>query len=593
MQMLRQTLSKIPKEYRQSFLQVAKDFAAGDKKALGKFRWFPVDPRTFVEDEYYLNKKNVLYPDVMKAFIEFNLGEYDEGVLTGGIGSGKSTLGLYTTAYQLYLLSCYANPQGYFDLDPSAALVMVFQSLNATKAEELDYDRFHNMLAGSPYFKERFPNNPHITSQLEFPNRIIVKPVSGLETATIGEDVIGGMLDEVNFMAVIEKSKQADGGVYDQANALYNSIARRRESRFMSGGKLPGRLCLVSSRRTPGQFTDKKEEEAKTNPRIYVYDKRVWDIKPGKFSPARFRVFLGDEGRQPRILRDDEDPKEDERDRIDHIPVEFKGQFVDDITKAIRDIAGKSTQAIHPYLPRRDAVLANFGRRRNLFALDCIDFQTTKAKILPKLIKNPQFPRFCHIDLGVTSDHAGITIGHVPRFIDMDRGQGMIERLPECEMDGILEVEPPKGGEIDFASIRRILYKLRDMGLPIRWVSLDSFQSVDTMQILKGQGFVVGYVSLDTSMIPYDLTKQALYDRRIVAPKHPKLIKELGSLERDFKKGKVDHPPRGSKDVADAFAGVVFGLTTRREIWAQHSVPIIQAVSVSNVIRDQESERAA
>ena len=56
---------------------------------------------------------------------------------------------------------------------------------------------------------------------------------------------MGGLIDELNYMSVVEKSKVAvDKGTYDQAILLYNSIARRRKSRFMENGKLPGILCL-------------------------------------------------------------------------------------------------------------------------------------------------------------------------------------------------------------------------------------------------------------------------------------------------------------------------------------------------------------
>ena len=34
----------------------------------------------------------------------------------------------------------------------------------------------------------------------------------------------------------------------------------------------------------------------------------------------------------------------------------------------------------------------------------------------------------------------------------------------------------------------------------------------------------------------------------------------------------MDHPPHGSKDLADALAGVVYGLTMRCEVWWQHGV---------------------
>ena len=45
-------------------------------------------------------------------------------------------------------------------------------------------------------------------------------------------------------------------------------------------------------------------------------------------------------------------------------------------------------------------------------------------------------------------------------------------------------------------------------------------------------------------------------------------------LEKDTKTGKVDHPPAGSKDVADGLAGVCWGLTMRREVWGQYGIPL-------------------
>ena len=111
-------------------------------------------------------------------------------------------------------------------------------------------------------------------------------------------------MDEVNFMEVTEQSaKAADGGEYNQAIALYDSLSRRRKSRFMKKGKLPGVFCLVSSKRYPGQFTDMKTEEAKYDKTIYVYDKRTWDVLPEEnFSGEGFDVFIGDLSRQHRIL---------------------------------------------------------------------------------------------------------------------------------------------------------------------------------------------------------------------------------------------------------------------------------------------------
>ena len=57
-----------------------------------------------------------------------------------------------------------------------------------------------------------------------------------------------------------------------------------------------------------------------------------------------------------------------------------------------------------------------------------------------------------------------------------------------------------------------------------------------------------------------------------LAPRHDRCQTELVSLEKDPKTGIIDHPPNGSKDCADALAGVCYGLTMRREVWAAHNV---------------------
>ena len=75
----------------------------------------------------------------------------------------------------------------------------------------------------------------------------------------------------------------------------------------------------------------------------------------------------------------------------------------------------------------------------------------------------------------------------------------------------------------------------------------------------------------------------AIYDRRVEAPHHPKALSELARLERDPKTGKLDHPPDGSKDVADAMACVVFGLSLQVEVWQQFEVDLS---SVPLTLRD-------
>ena len=94
------------------------------------------------------------------------------------------------------------------------------------------------------------------------------------------------------------------------------------------------------------------------------------------------------------------------------------------------------------------------------------------------------------------------------------------------------------------------------------------------MQRLYAKGFIVGQESPDKNPGIYEVLKAAIYDRRVEAPDHPKAVSELARLERDPKTGKLDHPLDGSKDVADAMACVVFGLSLQIEIWQQFEVDL-------------------
>lgn len=551
----------------------------------------PVDFRTFVDSPKMMNKLDVLWPKVMEAGMEINSGKYVECVLTGGIGVAKSTLAIYTQAYQTYILSCMANPHEVFDLDPSSEILIVFQSVNKNVATDVDYRRLRDMIGGSPYFNTYFPFQKDRESEMRFPNRIGIKPVAGHDQGAIGQNVIGGILDEINFMAVVENSKQSStGGTYDQATQNYNSIASRRQSRFMQLGNLPGMLCLVSSRNYPGQFTDKKEAEAKTNPRIYVYDKRVWDLRPERFCGDMFRVFRGDETRKPRLLQEGEVVPAADKALVLDIPVEYLPQFEADILNALREVAGVSTMSMSPFMMDTEAIAAAFNKCPSVVSRNDCDFTHTKVQVFPKRFVDLQWPRMVHIDPSKTRDSTGLAIGYVPGFVSVDRGD-VLEVMPVIRYDLILEVRPPKGGEIQYSNIRRLLYALRELGLPLKWVTSDTFQSTDNLQILRQQNFITGEFSMDTSTAGHDVLKQAIYDRRVIAPSNFKAQTELSRLEINIKDQSIDHPPKGSKDLADAMAGVAYGLTMQREVWARHGVSPRNLPKPTKAAKDAAKEK--
>lgn len=616
MKVSKKQLAVLSPPAREAFLIAFKKAQAGDDYELRTFaalRDYPVSVEEFIQSPDYLNS-DAVYPCILEELIELNnpliegcefrsrlWTTYSEAILTGPIGTGKTTIALNSILYQLYVLSCFRDPHVPFELDPSSEIVFAFQNKTEKLAKAVDFERFKAMVLASPYFREQFPFDRRVKSELRFPNRIIVKPVAGTSDAVIGQNVFGGIIDEVNFMELIGRSTRSyDGREYDQAMSLYLSIARRRASRFMKHGRLPGLLCLVSSRRYPGQFTDRKEAErwkqlAETgSTTIYLYDKKAWEIKPtGTYSGMMFQMFVGDEAHQPRILDEGEEFSPEDQDRMMEIPIEHRQEFEDDILNALRDVAGVNTLAVHPFLTNRSAVAACFGSHPSILSRDSVTWPTESLKIYPKRFLHPNLLRFAHLDLSKSGDATGIVVGCVIRFDKINRGD-VTETLPHFHIDFALRLIPPKGGEILYERVRSFLYKLHGLGLNLNFVTADSYQSTDTIQILAGKGFVTGLQSVDKTPLPYEVLKAALYDGRVDLPNHDWLERELVSLERDDKTGKVAHTPHGSKDLADALAGVVYGLSRRWEIWNHHGVNPYEAAPtfVSN-LRQTDDDCAA
>ena len=97
---------------------------------------------------------------------------------------------------------------------------------------------------------------------------------------------------------------------------------------------------------------------------------------------------------------------------------------------------------------------------------------------------------------------------------------------------------------------------------------------------------------MDRNLDPYQILKTTINDGRLNIPRNDVLLRELNRLELDTKKGKVDHPPGGSKDLADALAGVVFRLSCLPKAWREHGVSRYKAApGLSQFIKDNAPRR--
>jgi hypothetical protein len=187
---------------------------------------------------------------------------------------------------------------------------------------------------------------------------------------------------------------------------------------------------------------------------------------------------------------------------------------------------------------------------KDLFPLD--EFGRFKSWFRKK--GNDNWTRYISVDLGLKRDRAALAMCHSPGLRKIQVSDGIYERLPVIKMDIIHYWEAEPGQEIDFSGIREFIFALArrfDIGLVSfdRWNSADMIQAVQRKNI-KAQMHSVG-------LADYDNLMTCIYDGRFIGYYHELLLDELMRLQLINGK-KVDHPPNGSKDLADALAGAVW-----------------------------------
>jgi phage terminase large subunit-like protein len=104
-------------------------------------------------------------------------------------------------------------------------------------------------------------------------------------------------------------------------------------------------------------------------------------------------------------------------------------------------------------------------------------------------------------------------------------------------------------------------------GYPIKAVTYDGVFSTESIQQWRKQGMKTGHVSVDKTSVPYKQLRDTFNDNRLRMYHQDVLISELFELEYDETKDKIDHPPNGSKDVADAVCGAYHSMLQRRASW--------------------------
>lgn len=553
----------------------------------------------WINSEYYCGADvKKLYPfwkDLICDIFRDGKQNYNQIVLTGGLGTGKSTCGLYIVLRKLYELSCYKNVAGLFGLMSNTMTAFLYFSLTKYQAERSGFAQLRLIIDGVPYFKELFQRNKYRNSTLDFPENIRV--FYGSSTADmIGMNVISAIIDEANFFGDSSGS-EVDLGTVEE---LYNSVLSRTSSRFTSNGVNNSLNLVISSSTFKTSLTAKLYDKSLTDPSIRYARARLWDIKPqGTYKNEYFYVFAGNDKFDPFIINDTVDlctklgisldpslslPEaisklsQEYRLLIDEVPIDFRNIYENNIIQGLQDFSGMSVSSTGKLFSSRstfescidESIKPLFTKSEftvetnNDEPYNCIQYYLNGVDFPHK-----ECPRYMHIDIGVANDAYGIACCY-------KYGSKIIDgvEVPEYFYDFSLRIvppAPPKRVSIDRCH-QFILYMRDVLGLKIGLISFDQFQSEASRQFLSEHGFNVKYQSVDKTDTAYLYFVDCLYKRCVHFSKEfaEDIKKELFDLIWYRQKGKVDHPSDtkhgGMKDRMDAVVGALYNAFQTKEI---------------------------
>ena len=610
MNMSKDEFAKLSPDNKELILKILSEYQTdGASKTLKElwevdYKEIPVSIDEFITNPHYLGNSTrngtSIYPYWRNKYREiFDPSKnYEEVILTGAIGVGKTRTAVVCLCYLLHKLMCLKDPQEYFKFNAGDKITIFFLNITLALAEGVGYETMHDYLIHSPWFMERGTVTGRKNLRYNPPHNIAITFGSKGEHA-LGQQIYAAFMDECDFKQGGIKGASA----LDASNAVmnaYSTIKTRVTSRFTKNNVLYGKMFMVSSKRSEHDFLEAYVAKMK-NEKMLIVDEPQWVIKPqGTFDSRTFPVAVGNRSLKSRVL--DEDITEEEKQaiikqgyRILDVPLNFKDYFKLDLNKALMDLAGISVVGAVSFFNYDMFSKCYIKDYKNPFVNDILtigihdDMQIADFFELDKVPMEVRYmPQFIHVDGSLTGDKTGISSVAVSGLKETKQYNGADEFISTEMMYKqvfSVDIEAPQGSEISFEKTRNFIYYLRASGFNIVGVSLDGFQSADMKQMLLAQGYDASIVSLDKSPQGYLALRSAMNDGRIGMIQIDLLEKELIQLQRDVQTGKIDHPPEGcfTADTSILIHDIIHNKDTKMTIYGLLSSPSVQNYYVKTV----------
>lgn len=572
----------------------------------------PVDLTTFLCDEQYLgnytNYGRDIYDTWKKelAYVHDPANFIDQWAITGSTGTGKSTVATYSLCYELYKLMCLKNPNRYY-LGADETIWFLFFNLNLKLAEKTMWGKFQKALQKSPWFQERGTISGR-TNLVYQPNKDIRLDIGSTEEHALSVAVMFAAMDEMSF-------GDNDNVDYLQAGMMqiYNQLYLRLSSRFLKGGRIQGRMYLISSAKSTNAVLESFIRDNEGQPGMHVSRYKQWEVLPAsKFSGEWFKIAVGNELLTSYIMGvnpSEEEIKEAQEKgyTVIDVPREMKHRFEMDFNRTLIDTCGISVQSSYKYIPYR-IVEPCIGDMKNPFKDEIIktglnDSLQIKDFFYPEIVPEILYSKkiFIHCDLSKSGDMTGISAVAVLGYKNQERfdDTGDQTLLKEIVFRHVFSVgiQCPANDELSMIKVKDFIHYLKyDLGWNIAGVSCDGYQSLMLLQSLKLDGFNTKEVSMDIiknkECVGYTIFRNTLVEQRIKLIKCHTLLKEITNLEKNETTGKIDHPKQTTKilddgtkiksvgkDISDSLGGAIYNATLSVDL---NELDYMENVTIAN-----------
>ena len=464
----------------------------------------------------------------------------NEVIFQLGKGSGKDYTSTIACAYVVYLLLCLKDPARYYGKPPGDSIDIINVAVNAVQAQQVFFKGFKNRITRCRWFDGKY--NEKVGS-VEFIKSITVHSGHSQRESWEGYNLLFAVLDEISGFDLDSTSGNEQAKT---ASAIYKMFRGSVDSRFPQFGK----LVLLSFPRFKNDYIQQRYNEVVAQKEI-IMRKHKFKVDvdlPDGIEGNEFEIEWEEDHiinySVPRVFALKRPTWEiNPTIKIQDLAMNFYSDPVD----ALSRFACMPPDAIDAFFKSREKIEKAFNNLN--LALD------TENRFKDWFQPDNEKMYYVHVDLAQKHDHCAVALAHVDSWVTMKMAGAMTDAAPKVVVDAIRYWTPTSDKSVDFTEVKDYIISLKHRGFNIRRVTFDRWNSFDMMEQLKAQG--INCEILSVAKKHYEDMALVIMEERLSGPFIQLLIDELLQL-RIVKKDKVDHPRKGSKDLADATCGAIY-----------------------------------